>query len=231
MTDILQSFGENIWTLGGDDVRMFGIPFTTRMTIVRLASGDLWLHSPVKPTAERRAAIQALGQVAYLVAPNKFHSLGVGAWKEHCLDAEVWVSPEFTTRHKDAVVEGVLDGGSPWTGEIEHTLFGGNRIFLFDEMIFFHAASRTLIVTDVIQRHDPKGQGMFWTGIKRMIGVLGEEGGVAIDLRLTLRDKEAVRQSVAHILKWPFDKMIISHGFCAQEDARAIFERSFEWLN
>ncbi|MEM6422136.1 MAG: DUF4336 domain-containing protein, partial [Pseudomonadota bacterium] len=51
----MQTFGPQIWTMNGDDVRMFGVlPFTTRMTVVRLGSGGLWLHSPVQPTPERR---------------------------------------------------------------------------------------------------------------------------------------------------------------------------------
>ena len=58
----MQSFGQNIWTMNGDDIRMFGmLPFTTRMTVVLLESGVMWLHSPVRPTPDRRRVVVKLG--------------------------------------------------------------------------------------------------------------------------------------------------------------------------
>lgn len=48
---MLKPLVDNVWLVDGPVVRMSAhglhIPFPTRMTVVRLASGDLWLHSPV----------------------------------------------------------------------------------------------------------------------------------------------------------------------------------------
>ena len=87
MSSGMQPFGQNIWTMNGDRVRMYGVvPFATRMTVVRLASGGLWLHSPVRPTPDRRRAVDELGPVEHLVAPNKIHGLGIA--HGHCLQGE-----------------------------------------------------------------------------------------------------------------------------------------------
>ena len=47
--------GRDIWIVDGPVVRMrYGLgslPFPTRMTVVRLPDGRLWLHSPVKITS------------------------------------------------------------------------------------------------------------------------------------------------------------------------------------
>ena len=50
----LKPFGQNIWTADGGEIRMafplgVKIPFSTRMTVVRLADGGLWCHSPIAP--------------------------------------------------------------------------------------------------------------------------------------------------------------------------------------
>lgn len=78
----LKIIGNNIWTMEGDMVRMFGIPFTTRMTIVRLSNGMLWLHSPIMPNSKRCTLVESLGKISYLIAPNKIHSLGIEPWKK-----------------------------------------------------------------------------------------------------------------------------------------------------
>lgn len=48
---------------------------STRMTVVRLADGTLWVHSPVQPTPGLTAELSNLGVVRYVVAPNKSHHL------------------------------------------------------------------------------------------------------------------------------------------------------------
>lgn len=227
----MQSFGQNIWIMAGDPVRMFGVlPFTTRMTIVRLASGALWLHSPVQPTPERRRAVDALGPVAHLVAPNKIHSIGIAPWKAAYPSAEVWASPRFTERHPDIPVDVLLtdDTKAPWSGDIEHCVIEGHAVL--DEVAFLHKASRTLILTDVIQKHDTAGEPWIWRGIKRMAGIWGRAGGTPLDIKISVRDKTAMRQSLARILAWDFDNLIIAHGHCLQGGAKDDVRRAFAWL-
>ena len=45
--------------------------------VVRLPDGRLFLHSPIAPSDDLAREVEALGPVAYLVAPNKFHHLFV----------------------------------------------------------------------------------------------------------------------------------------------------------
>ena len=91
----LTRWDESFWTLDGDRLRLMGIPFSTRMSIVRLKSGGLWLHSPVAVTAERCAAVDSRGPVEFIVAPNKIH----GVLGEHGGSARVL---RLTFRNRDA---------------------------------------------------------------------------------------------------------------------------------
>ncbi len=227
----MQSFGPSLWTLDGDDVRMFGVvPFKTRMTLVRLESGGLWLHSPVRPTAERRRAVERLGPVAHLVAPNLIHSLGIEPWRALHPSAKVWASPAFNRRHPDIVVDSVLtnDVETPWRDEIDHCVVEGHSVL--DEVVFLHRPSKTLIVTDVIQKHAAAGESWFWRGVKRIAGILGRGGGVPLDIRFSVRDKAALRRSIDRILGWDFDNLVIAHGHCLQGGAKDDVRRAFDWI-
>lgn len=226
----LQHFGDNVWTMSGDTVRMVAIPFATRMTIIRLANGNLWVHSPVAPTEERIAAVHSLGPVVHIVAPNKIHSLGFAQWKEQFPSAIGWVSPQFRDRHPDIPADKILgdEPDSEWPSEIGYHIFRGS-VFL-DEVLFLHKESSTLIVTDLIQRHDPLEQNWFWRVIKKWAGVLGS-GGTARDLRATFRDRESARRSRDQILSWEFDNLIVCHGACINGGAHEYVRNALAWLD
>ncbi|MGB8224016.1 MAG: hypothetical protein WCF10_15620, partial [Polyangiales bacterium] len=83
----LKPVADEIWVIDGPIVRMamygIGIPFTTRATVVRLASGGLWVHSPTIELPESlRAELDALGPVQHLVSANLIHYAGIPCWAE-----------------------------------------------------------------------------------------------------------------------------------------------------
>ena len=47
----LKQIGEDIWIIDGNEIHMsfklFKVPFTTRMTVVKLDNNKLWIHSPI----------------------------------------------------------------------------------------------------------------------------------------------------------------------------------------
>ena len=73
----LKLMAENIWIVDGPAIEMsFGltkVPFSTRMTVVKLANGKLWCHSPIQPNQALLDSLDQLGEVAYLIGPNKLH--------------------------------------------------------------------------------------------------------------------------------------------------------------
>ena len=62
----LQAFAENLWIVDGPNVRDMGVMFTTRMTVVKLADGSLWVNSPVSVPSDTLKRITELGPVRYL---------------------------------------------------------------------------------------------------------------------------------------------------------------------
>ena len=61
-------------------VRLGGARFNARMTVIKLRSGELIVHSPCAFDASLTAEVAALGRVTAIVAPGNFHSLQVPSW-------------------------------------------------------------------------------------------------------------------------------------------------------
>lgn len=57
------------------------MPFPTRMVVVRLISGELFLWSPSELAEGLRSEVDGLGPVRHLVSPNKTHHAHITAWK------------------------------------------------------------------------------------------------------------------------------------------------------
>lgn len=126
------------------------LPFTTRMTVVRLSNGDLFLHSPIKIDATLVGQLQDLGKIRHLVSPNQFHYAHIGEWSKAFPEAITWGSPRVRQRARarriDVRFDRDLSENAPedWRRDLDQVLFPGGY---FKEFIFFHRTSRTLILT------------------------------------------------------------------------------------
>lgn len=93
------------------------LPFTTRMTVICLANGDLFLHSPIAFNEKLAAELRALGTVRHLVSPNQFHYAHIGEWAKAFQDAIAWASPgarqRARARHVDVNFTKDLDSHPP----------------------------------------------------------------------------------------------------------------------
>ena len=63
------------------------------MTVVRLANGTVWVHSPVALTERLADEIDAVGPVAHLIAPNWIHYAHVHSWQMRYPAAVTWAAP------------------------------------------------------------------------------------------------------------------------------------------
>jgi hypothetical protein len=226
---MLTQIGNQLWTLDGDRVRMFTVPFLTRMTIVRLPNGELWLHSAVAATDARVREVAMLGQVRHIVAPNKFHHLFVESWMRRFPRVTTWAEPALQRRRKRIFHCALADWSeAAWEGEIDQLIFKGSSVL--PEAVFFHRPSQTLIVTDILQNHDPRGEHPFWRSVKRFNGILAPNGGCPRDWRLTVRNKPLARTSFERMMRWDFTRVILSHGVCIDQDAKEFVQRAFAWL-
>lgn len=178
------------------------LPFTTRMTVVRLSNGDLVLHSPTKFDERLATQVQTLGRVRHLVSPNQFHYAHVGEWARAFPETISWASPRVRrrarARHVDVDFTRDLDIRTPeeWQGEIDQLLFPGGY---FKEFIFFHKASRTLILADTIINIELDKLSEPWRTATKLTGMYYPYGQLFFGMRLPLlvqrrKAKAAIRR-------------------------------------
>ena len=216
--DALKRFAKDIWIANGPVVRFLGISFPTRMIVVRLGDGSLWVNSPVAATRDQAAQLEDIGPVAHLVSPTPLHDWRLEQWASFFPRAQVWKAC-------------ALDDATPaaWKADIDQPRFRGSIVL--SETEFFHKPSRTLIMGDFIQNYASERGRPLVNALKRLGGVLG--GGSPRDLRFSFvgrRRRRLGEESLRKILWWDFDKIIIAHGDLTVNNARALVERAFGWL-
>jgi hypothetical protein len=228
----LQEFAKNVWVVDGPMVRDAGMMFTTRMTIVKLMDGSLWVESPVPVSYDTLRRMNDLGRVKYLLAGTPRHVWRLEGWHTLFPEAELWTSREtsFTLTKGELPLSGIL-GDSPqpgWRDDLDQLAFKGSP--LIQEILFLHRESRTLILDDLIQTHQLQKGRPFHNLLLRLSDAIYPHGGVGIDIRLSFTHRNLARQSLEKLLSWDFDKLIIAHGPCLDKGAVPFVERAFRWL-
>lgn len=232
--NVPKPFGKDAWIVDGPEIRMdygpFRLPFPTRMVIVRLASGELWLHSPITPDEALFAAVDALGPVRYLVAPNSIHYWYMADWLGRYPAATSFAVGDLKSKAKRPFrIDTVLDDGAavPWAGEIDWLLIAGSAV---DEAVFHVRAARLLILTDLIENFEPariRNPLLRW-----LIAAAGADGSAPVDLRLTFRrNRREVGRRVRRMLAWQPERVVMAHGLPLAADAEAKLRRAFRWAS
>ncbi len=222
----LQEICPGIWS--AEHRQKFGLGFVApcRMTVVRLASGGLWIHSPGPVDEALAAEIGELGRVEYLVAPNLFHHLHLRAAAERFPGAEVHVPPGLDRKRPDVRFAGTLGVAAPWGDELQPIPIEGMPAFR--EVVFVHRPSGSLLVADLLfnlrRRLGPV--------VRTYMRLTGAYGRVAQSrvFRLVVRDRPAAAASCLRMLRCPFDRLVPCHGEIVEHGAKRQVEEALSWL-
>jgi hypothetical protein len=216
-----------VWT-ADDPVRIVGMPLHATMAVVELGCGRLLLFSPIEMTPERRAAIDHLGEVAHLYAPNTFHHVWMGRWAQAYPRAVVHAPRALRAKRRDLRMDREHDHDP--LGDLATTLDEVHVDgFLMEESVLVHRPSGTLLVADLV--HNIGRPREPWTRI--YAGAMGFYGRVAISraLRwLTFRDPVAARASIDRISERSFDRIVVGHGSPVESGGRAALLAAYTWL-
>jgi hypothetical protein len=205
------------------------------MTVVRLGSGEVWLHSPTRCTPSLRAEVERLGPVAHLVAPNFAHWTFVKDWQATFPEATVWAAPGLRDRghvkRSGLRIDHDLASWPPedWAAELNQTLVpGGLKV---TEVAFLHRPSRTLILTDLVENFEPEKLNPLMRPFVRAAGAMAPDGMAPAHYRIVLNLHRAkVREAARRILDWAPERVIFAHGAWFESDGTARLRRSLRWL-
>jgi hypothetical protein len=219
-------------------IRVAGLTLQTRMIVLRL-QGGLLLYSPTPPPLldETRAAIEALGQPRWLVAPNEIHNVGLLAFQTAYPAVHTTGCIGHPRRVPKVRFDTLLDSSSPrdsvpWTasGELEFHVIGGNGFL--HEIALLHRPSRTIVLADAVENIDPASHldapSRFKLAVLDRMGFHFGEPCMSPEHDLMSRDPAALRGSLEAVEAWDFDAMIIAHGALLEgRGARAALRKAF----
>ena len=230
----LKPVADDVWIVDGGWIRFYGLPFPTRMTIVRMTDGGIWVHSPIADRDGLGEAVAQLGPVRHLIAPNWIHYAWLPDWQRRFPQARTWGSPGVVARAASRGVDLHLDetladqAPAGWAGQIDQRLAdsGYHR-----EVVFFHRASRTLILTDLIENFEP-GKMPFWSRpLIRLGGVCDPDGRMPRDMALSFRKRPGhLREVVETLVAWAPERVILAHGRWYDRDGTSELRRAFRML-
>lgn len=203
-----QLLDKNLWHLTGEWKNKLG----RRMTIVRLQDGRVWIHNAFRLKEKDLAWLKALGDVAFIVAPNTFHCSDAGWMAQQFPQAELFVPltkiPSFQSlglKPKDANA----DFPFSISNELRCFPMQGTRM---SEAVFIHIPTKTLILCDLAFNMPD-----VFSGFEKIIMNWNKVGGGRFGpSRLTqllfAKDKQALKESYQQILNENFDRVIVNHG-------------------
>lgn len=227
---MLQEFGKEIWIAAGPKVTVLGFDYSTRMAVLRMADGGLFIWSPTPFSPAMRYLLDTLGPVRHIVAPNSLHHLFLADWVTAYPDALLHGTVRLQRKRRDLQFDARLtDTPAPdWAEEVDQVLVGGN--LLTSEAVFFHRPSATVLFTDLLQQLPSDWYKGWRAKVARLDLMVSPEPTVPRKFRAACINRRAARKAVTRILDWPVEKVLMAHGTPVESGARALLHRAFAWL-
>lgn len=233
--DVLKPAADGVWIVDSGPIRILGLPLPVRMTVIRLASGDLLLHSPTRYDDALRRQMERIGSIAHLVAPNLGHWIFLAEWQRHCPRAVTWAAPGLRqraqVRRAEVRIDRDLAGSAPseWAADIDQVIVPGGAGF--NEVVLLHKPSRTVVMTDLVVNLEAAKLPVPVRPAARLLGVVAPNGKAPAYLRFIVRRKrEEAGAAARRIVEWRPSRVVFAHGRWFDRDAAAALRRSLGWL-
>ena len=147
---------------------------------------ELVVHSPVGLDPPLIDALEKLGTVRHVISPNYEHVKYASQWADHYPDAKMWGCPGLMEREPEVRWTGEIPSGARPPGfaadnadderheSLDENMWDWNELqplhidtevnpftgrAFFNEIIFYHAPSKTLLATDFYWNY-PRGDGV-----------------------------------------------------------------------
>ncbi len=116
-----------------------------------------------------------------------------------------------------------------WEDAFDQCLVPGS---LLTEVDFLHRASKTLIITDLIENFEPQRvRNVLLRWLIRMAGAADPDGKAPIDMQMSFRGhRHEVRKAAERMIARAPERIILSHGRCYEANGTAELRRAFRWI-
>ena len=216
---------EGIWIVEGG-MSFAGTTVDLRSTVCRLDDGSVWVHSPIPLTDAIRQSLAEVGPVGHIVTGSNGHNLFLLEWHRAYPQAAVHVTRGIPKKLKDLRDFRILDG-TEFPHDFESAQMGD--VPFFDEHVFYHSSSKSLIVTDFIQNH-PRELRTSW--IQRLFFAPAGFRDICIapplKFKFMIKDHDAFAAFCRKLRSFDVSRIIVTHGPVIETEANGIIERLTE---
>jgi hypothetical protein len=217
----MKQLDENLWVMEYP-LSVLGTAHGRRVTIIRLRSGRLVIHSMAPFSAEDVAQIRDLGELSWLVEAMMLHDTYARQGRD-TFPGIPFLGPEGFGEVVKFPTLPLLPAPAEWSGELQVVAVAGAP--RLKEHVFVHVPTRTLIVADLVFNFAPDETG--WDRFfHRYLAGFKRYPGMSRLFRLFVQDRAAFRASMETILAMDFDRIIVGHGRVIERDGKALLTRA-----
>ena len=231
---MLKQIDRHLW-VAEQPLKFLGLEVGTKMTVIKLPNGSLVVISPIEIDSEIQQQLDSMGTVRYIIAPNLFHYLYLSQAQQIYPQAQTIAPPGLAAKQPDLKIDRVFTQDPiEFDSELEFVRFEGFRVFMppqvkiINEIVFYHPASKTLIITDSAFNFD-RSFPLVTQLAARVLGSYQELKPYLLD-KIASHDKQKLKQSIDKILAWDFQRVIMAHGTIVEHEAKAQLSAGYHWL-
>lgn len=204
----LRNLAPNIWLLTYP-LKTLGVDLQRNVTVLRLRSGKLIIHSTAPFSKADVTAINQLGEPGWLIDTLLRHDT-FAAEGRRAFPSAVYLAPPGFSVNLPFQTDALVAPPREWAGEVDLQPINGAPDF--GEIAFLHRPSQTLVVADLIFNF-PGHHGL-WADILLHFATAGKrhDPGVTVPFKNAIKDRSAYVGSVRKVLEWDFDRVVVGHG-------------------
>ncbi len=218
-----QLLAENLWLLAYP-LKMLGADLRRNVTLIRLRSGKVVIHSTAPFTPEDVAAICAFGEPGWLLDGILRHDTFAKEGRA-AFPGIPYLAPEGFSEMVGFATTPIVPAPSEWAGELLALEIQGAPEAR--DTALLHVPSRTLILTELVFNFG--GDEPIWTELLLRVAVGGKHHpGMSRPVKAGVKDPAAFQSSLATILGWDFDRVIVGHGDVIEHDGKAKLRTALE---
>ncbi|TKA23079.1 hypothetical protein B0A50_07396 [Salinomyces thailandicus] len=253
---VIRHIDPSILTCSVPFQRFSRIKIGGRGTIVRLATGNLAVFSPVAltPTLQKTLSELGTGEVRYITALDQEHHIFLEPWHKAFPNARVLAPetlPEYRKKQdyfpipKDNWIlypqdrsKGPVKVSEEFDAEFESEYVSAHAN---QELVFHHKPTKTLIEADLLfnlpateqfSKTDMSATSGLLTRL--MCGINSTAGDATWQRRfiwyaISAGNRQAFNESIARIDKWGFEKLVPCHGDVVEEGGKGVFRKVMQW--
>ena len=210
----MTQLAENIW-LFSYPLKTLGVDIRRNVTVIRLESGRLVIHSTAPFSQSDIAEICGLGEPGWLVEGMVDHDTFSKEGRVAFPGIPFLAPPGFSER-VDFEVGDLNSPPQEWLPELEVIQIKGAPKMA--ESVVFHRPSGTLVVCDLLF-HFPEIDSLWSKVLLTMVLGTDPAPGFSKRVKMAIKDDAAFATSLQEVMQLPVERVVPGHGVVLEADA------------